>query len=55
MKLIAIVLVCLFIIEIQAYSDRMCGAKLTQMMWLVCENGFNTMMKKRSGKHINLN
>ena len=51
MKFLAIFLVCLFVIEIESHSDRMCGAKLSQMMWLVCENGFNTMMKKRSGKY----
>ncbi|KAI8121348.1 putative insulin-like peptide 1 [Lucilia cuprina] len=48
MKVLGIFFACLLVNEIYGFSDRMCGAKLTQIMWIVCENGFNSMIDKRS-------
>ncbi|XP_037810190.1 probable insulin-like peptide 1 [Lucilia sericata] len=49
MKFLGFLLICLAVNHIQGFADRRCGAQLTQIMWAICENGFNTMpMSKRS-------
>ncbi|KAM7359186.1 insulin-like peptide 5 [Cochliomyia hominivorax] len=47
MKIVGLFLIFLFVHQINGYANRRCGAQLSQIMWMLCENGFNTMPTKR--------
>lgn len=53
MKFLGFFLMCLLVNQINGMAYRRCGTQLSEIMWMICENGFNTMPTKRAGKVLN--